>query len=164
MATPVLLEVEDLNAHYDKSHILHGVTMKIGAGEIVSLLGRNGSGRSTTLTLIGDGPPPGGASSAAMTSRSASNIAPRRCSAVTGRLARPAVGPRSVPARSRCRGTSSDGQDHGDQQQQERADSQQRRADAVADVAIARLALSARSGTISTLYTCLTMSARIAAW
>ena len=47
-----LLEVEGLHAHYDKSHILHGVHLAIGAGEIVSLLGRNGSGRSTTLKTI----------------------------------------------------------------------------------------------------------------
>jgi branched-chain amino acid transport system ATP-binding protein len=47
-----LLEVEDLHAHYDKSHILHGVHLTIGTGEIVSLLGRNGSGRSTTLKTI----------------------------------------------------------------------------------------------------------------
>lgn len=61
MATPALLEVADLNAHYDKSHILHGVTLKIAAGEIVSLLGRNGSGRSTTLkTIMGLVAPTGG--------------------------------------------------------------------------------------------------------
>jgi branched-chain amino acid transport system ATP-binding protein len=47
-----LLEVEGLHAHYDKSHILHGVHLAIRAGEIVSLLGRNGSGRSTTLKTI----------------------------------------------------------------------------------------------------------------
>jgi branched-chain amino acid transport system ATP-binding protein len=47
-----LLEVEGLHAHYDKSHILHGVHLVIRAGEIVSLLGRNGSGRSTTLKTI----------------------------------------------------------------------------------------------------------------
>jgi len=47
-----LLEVEGLHAHYDKSHILHGVHLTINAGEIVSLLGRNGSGRSTTLKTI----------------------------------------------------------------------------------------------------------------
>jgi branched-chain amino acid transport system ATP-binding protein len=47
-----LLEVEDLHAHYDKSHILRGVHLSIRAGEIVSLLGRNGSGRSTTLKTI----------------------------------------------------------------------------------------------------------------
>lgn len=52
MATPALLEVEGLNAHYDKSHILHGVSLRIAQGEIVSLLGRNGSGRSTTLKTI----------------------------------------------------------------------------------------------------------------
>ena len=61
MATPALLEVEDLNAHYDKSHILHGVNMRIEQGEIVSLLGRNGSGRSTTLkTIMGLVKPTGG--------------------------------------------------------------------------------------------------------
>jgi branched-chain amino acid transport system ATP-binding protein len=47
-----LLEVEGLHAHYDKSHILHGVHLSMAAGEIVSLLGRNGSGRSTTLKTI----------------------------------------------------------------------------------------------------------------
>ena len=56
-----LLEVEGLHAHYDKSHILHGVSMTIAPGEIVSLLGRNGSGRSTTLkTIMGLVPPTGG--------------------------------------------------------------------------------------------------------
>jgi len=48
----VLLEVEGLHAHYDKSHILRGVHLTIGKGQIVSLLGRNGSGRSTTLKAI----------------------------------------------------------------------------------------------------------------
>src|SRR5215813_4085806 len=47
-----LLDVDGLHAHYDKSHILHGVCMRIAPGEIVSLLGRNGSGRSTTLKTI----------------------------------------------------------------------------------------------------------------
>jgi len=47
-----LLEVNGLHAHYGKSHILHGVEFAIGAGEIVSLLGRNGSGRSTKLKTI----------------------------------------------------------------------------------------------------------------
>ena len=56
-----LLEVEGLHAHYDKSHILHGVSMAIATGEIVSLLGRNGSGRSTTLkAIMGLVPPTGG--------------------------------------------------------------------------------------------------------
>jgi branched-chain amino acid transport system ATP-binding protein len=48
----VLLVVEELHAHYGKSHILHGVTLQIGAGEIVCLLGRNGVGKSTTLKSI----------------------------------------------------------------------------------------------------------------
>jgi branched-chain amino acid transport system ATP-binding protein len=46
------LEVADLHAYYGKSHILHGVSLKVGEGEIVSLLGRNGVGRSTTCKAI----------------------------------------------------------------------------------------------------------------
>jgi len=48
----VLLAVEDLHAHYGKSHILHGVSLGVDAGEIVCLLGRNGVGKSTTLKTI----------------------------------------------------------------------------------------------------------------
>ncbi len=48
----MLLVVEELHAHYGKSHILHGVSLQIGAGEIVCLLGRNGVGKSTTLKSI----------------------------------------------------------------------------------------------------------------
>ncbi|MES2047943.1 MAG: ABC transporter ATP-binding protein [Pseudomonadota bacterium] len=44
-----LLEIKDLNAFYGKSHVLHGVNMQVNPGEIVSLLGRNGVGRSTTI-------------------------------------------------------------------------------------------------------------------
>ena len=47
-----MLELNDLHAYYGKSHILHGVDLRIGEGEIVSLLGRNGSGRSTTVKTI----------------------------------------------------------------------------------------------------------------
>jgi branched-chain amino acid transport system ATP-binding protein len=47
-----VLEVRDLHAYYGKSHILHGVHLSIGKGEIVSLLGRNGVGRSTTIRSI----------------------------------------------------------------------------------------------------------------
>ena len=47
-----MLEVRDLHAYYGKSHILHGVHLAIGKGEIVSLLGRNGVGRSTTIRSI----------------------------------------------------------------------------------------------------------------
>jgi len=47
-----LLEIRDLHAYYDKSHVLHGVNMAINEGEIVSLLGRNGAGRSTTLKAV----------------------------------------------------------------------------------------------------------------
>jgi len=47
-----MLEVKGLHAYYGKSHILHGVHLNIGKGEIVSLLGRNGVGRSTTIRSI----------------------------------------------------------------------------------------------------------------
>ncbi len=47
-----MLNVRDLHAYYNKSHILQGVSFDVGAGEIVSLLGRNGVGRSTTLKAI----------------------------------------------------------------------------------------------------------------
>ena len=47
-----MLEVRDLHAYYGKSHILHGVHLEVREGEIVSLLGRNGVGRSTTIKAI----------------------------------------------------------------------------------------------------------------
>ncbi|HEY2929698.1 ABC transporter ATP-binding protein [Piscinibacter sp.] len=47
-----MLHVQDLHAFYGKSHVLHGVHMDVKPGEIVSLLGRNGSGRSTTVKTI----------------------------------------------------------------------------------------------------------------
>jgi len=47
-----LLHVQDLHVHYGKSHILQGVSFEVGKGEVISLLGRNGSGRSTTLKAI----------------------------------------------------------------------------------------------------------------
>src|SRR6202051_4543434 len=49
-----VLTAEGLHTFYGKSHILHGVGLTVGEGEIVTLLGRNGAGKSTTLrTLIG---------------------------------------------------------------------------------------------------------------
>jgi len=55
-----MLEVQDLHAYYGKSHILQGVDMHIDAGEVVSLLGRNGVGRSTTVkAIMGEVPPQG---------------------------------------------------------------------------------------------------------
>ena len=56
-----LLQVSNLHAHYDKSHVLTGVNLEVAAGEIVSVLGRNGSGRSTMLkSLMGLVPPSAG--------------------------------------------------------------------------------------------------------
>ena len=47
-----LLEVQDLNAWYGAAHILHGVSLNVGRGEVVALMGRNGAGKSTTLKSI----------------------------------------------------------------------------------------------------------------
>ena len=47
-----LLAVRDLNAYYGKSHVLRGVNLDVGEGEVVALLGRNGVGRSTTVKAI----------------------------------------------------------------------------------------------------------------
>ena len=55
-----MLDVADLHAYYGKSHILQGVDMHIGNGEVVSLLGRNGVGRSTAVkAIMGEVPPQG---------------------------------------------------------------------------------------------------------
>jgi branched-chain amino acid transport system ATP-binding protein len=51
MAQPVL-EIRDLHAYYGESHILHGVNLSVQQGEVVTLLGRNGAGRTTTLKSI----------------------------------------------------------------------------------------------------------------
>lgn len=55
-----MLKVSELHAFYGKSHILHGVDFHVDEGEIVSLLGRNGVGRSTTIkTIMGEVAPQG---------------------------------------------------------------------------------------------------------
>jgi branched-chain amino acid transport system ATP-binding protein len=46
------LEIQDLETYYGKSHILHGVTLQVGAGRIAALLGRNGAGKTTTLRSV----------------------------------------------------------------------------------------------------------------
>ena len=47
-----LVTVEDVHTYYGKSHVLHGVSLQVGRGEVVGLLGRNGVGKSTTLKTI----------------------------------------------------------------------------------------------------------------
>ncbi|MDB5818814.1 MAG: mannosyltransferase [Rhizobacter sp.] len=47
-----MLQLIDLHGYYGKSHVLHGVSLEVREGEIVSLLGRNGSGRSTTVKAV----------------------------------------------------------------------------------------------------------------
>lgn len=57
----VVLEAADIHAFYGKSHILHGVSLKLNEGEIVTVLGRNGAGKTTTMrSLIGLTPPKNG--------------------------------------------------------------------------------------------------------
>ncbi len=51
-AADALVRVDDVHTYYGKSHILHGVSLTVGAGEVVGLLGRNGVGKSTTLKTI----------------------------------------------------------------------------------------------------------------
>ena len=48
----MLLELDRVNAYYDKSHVLQSVSLEVDEGEVVALLGRNGSGRSTTCKTI----------------------------------------------------------------------------------------------------------------
>ena len=52
MAAQETLRIEDLNAWYGESHVLHGVNMTVNEGEVVALLGRNGAGRTTTMRAI----------------------------------------------------------------------------------------------------------------
>ena len=47
-----MLVLENVDAHYGKSHVLHGVSIEVRAGEVVGLLGRNGVGKTTTLKAI----------------------------------------------------------------------------------------------------------------
>jgi branched-chain amino acid transport system ATP-binding protein len=48
----MMLTLENVHTYYGKSHILHGVSLEVGPGEVVGLLGRNGVGKSTTLKTI----------------------------------------------------------------------------------------------------------------
>lgn len=50
--TPVMLSVRDLHAWYGESHVLHGINFDVHEGEVVTLLGRNGAGRTSTLRAI----------------------------------------------------------------------------------------------------------------
>jgi branched-chain amino acid transport system ATP-binding protein len=47
-----MLEIRNLNVWYGESHVLHGIDLDVHAGEVVTLLGRNGAGKSTTLKSI----------------------------------------------------------------------------------------------------------------
>ena len=47
-----MLEVKDLHVYYDNIHALKGISLKVGKGEVVSLIGANGAGKTTTLQTI----------------------------------------------------------------------------------------------------------------
>ncbi|CAG4900584.1 unnamed protein product [Acidocella sp. C78] len=56
-----VLEADGLQTYYGKSHILHGVSLKVNQGELIALLGRNGAGKTTTMrSVMGLTPPRGG--------------------------------------------------------------------------------------------------------
>jgi branched-chain amino acid transport system ATP-binding protein len=56
--TAPALEVADVHTYYGESHVLHGVSLRVGAGEAVAILGRNGAGKTTLIrTIIGFTPP-----------------------------------------------------------------------------------------------------------
>jgi len=48
----MMLELDQVHAHYGKSHVLQGISLRVDAGELVTLLGRNGAGKTTTLKCI----------------------------------------------------------------------------------------------------------------
>ncbi len=50
--TDTMLELRDINTYYGKAHILHDLSFKVNAGEVVALLGRNGAGKTTTMRTI----------------------------------------------------------------------------------------------------------------
>ncbi|MFC0217744.1 branched-chain amino acid transport system ATP-binding protein [Pseudochelatococcus lubricantis] len=52
VSKPVRLKVEGLNAYYGESHVLHGMNIEVGRGELVTLLGHNGAGKTSTLRAI----------------------------------------------------------------------------------------------------------------
>jgi len=56
-----MLEVDAIHTYYGDSHVLHGVTLRVGPGEAVALLGRNGAGKTTTIrSIVGFTPPRAG--------------------------------------------------------------------------------------------------------
>ena len=57
-----MLDVDEIHTYYGESHVLHGVSLTVGAGEGVALLGRNGAGKTTLMrSLVGFTPPRTGA-------------------------------------------------------------------------------------------------------
>ena len=61
MLTPAMLSVDDVHTYYGDSHVLHGVSLRVGRGEAVAILGRNGAGKTTLIrSIVGFTPPRAG--------------------------------------------------------------------------------------------------------
>ncbi|NUB02098.1 ATP-binding cassette domain-containing protein, partial [Azospirillum melinis] len=52
MTKTAMLEIADLHGFYGESHVLHGVSLEVRQGEVVTLLGRNGAGKTSTMRAI----------------------------------------------------------------------------------------------------------------
>jgi branched-chain amino acid transport system ATP-binding protein len=72
-----MLTLTDVHTHYGKSHVLHGVSLEVRAGEVVGLLGRNGVGKSTTLKSV-MGLAPASQGRIALDGRDITGLAPHR--------------------------------------------------------------------------------------
>ena len=102
--TPIL-DVEGIHTYYGESHVLHGVSLRVGPGEAVALLGRNGAGKTTLIrSIMGFSPPRDGrilleGEPIQRLARSPHRAAGARPGAAGAPHLRAALGPREPPSR-----------------------------------------------------------------